>query len=156
MYSAHGPRTTSWALRYTIAVDGRWGTRRAHIVARSTEGTFERELEADNGSWRVDGRPAPELDGCRDVDLEASACTNTLPVHRLGLAVGDSADAPAAYVRAVDLSVERLEQHYTRLPDDAGRSRYDYSAPVFAYRDVLVYDKAGLVVDYPGLAVRAA
>jgi uncharacterized protein len=41
-------------------------------------------LEADgHGQWKVDGEAAPQLDGCLDVDLEASAFTNALPVHRL-------------------------------------------------------------------------
>ena len=50
--------------------------------------------------------------------------------------------------------MERLEQRYTRLPDDDGRLRFDYAAPAFACRDVIVYDDAGLVFDYPGIAVR--
>jgi len=28
----------------------------------------------DSGRWRTNGSAAPELDGCVDVDLEASAC----------------------------------------------------------------------------------
>jgi hypothetical protein len=114
-------------------------------------------LESDGtGRWRVDGRPAPLLDGCVDADLEASAFTNALPVNRLGLEVGQRADAPAAYVRALDLRVERLEQQYTRLPDEGESSRYDYRAPQFDFAYVLVYDEFGLILDYPGLAVRVA
>jgi uncharacterized protein len=106
------------------------------------------------GSWTVDDAPAPQLDGCLDVDLEVSACTNTLPVHRLGLAVGEAADAPAAYVRAAAFAVERLEQRYERLPDDGDLVRYAYASPRFGYEDVLVYDADGLIVDYPGIAAR--
>lgn len=40
------------------------------------------------GGWR----PGPRLDGCFDVDLESSSMTNTLPVHRLGLAPGAAAE----------------------------------------------------------------
>jgi hypothetical protein len=98
----------------------------------------------------------PQLTGCLDVDLEASACTNAFPVHRLGLEVGQAADAPAVYVRARDLSVERLEQSYKRLPNDGEHSRYHYVAPTFNFRAVLVYDVFGLVLDYPGIAVRTA
>ena len=97
-----------------------------------------------------------ELAGCLDVDLEASGFTNAFPVHRLALSVGGRADAPAAYVRATDLRVERLEQTYTRLPDEGNRSRYDYASPAFDFRAVLVYDEFGLVLDYPGIAVRVA
>ncbi len=83
-------------------------------------------------------RPAPELDGCLDVDLESSVCTNKLPVHRLHLGVGQAGDVPAAYVRALDLRVERLEQRYVRAADDQKHQRYDYSAPVFDFAARLV------------------
>jgi len=79
-----------------------------------------------------------------------------LPVNRLGLAIGEGADAPAVYVRAVGLRVERLEQRYVRLEDDAGRQRYRYSAPSFGFECELIYDDSGLVIAYPGIAVRAS
>jgi hypothetical protein len=81
--------------------------------------------------------------------------TNTLPVHRLTLATGEHAAAPAAYVRALDLGVTRLEQTYRRIPDDGPRQRYDYAAPAFGFTSRLAYDESGLVLDYPGIARRA-
>jgi hypothetical protein len=96
----------------------------------------------------------PELDGCLDVDLESSACTNTFPVHRLDLAVGQSAEAPAAYVRALGLRVEKLDQNYTRLENDRDQQRYEYRAPRFGFRARLVVDESGLLLAYPGLATR--
>jgi uncharacterized protein len=147
----------AWSVSYTVMIDTSWATRSAHIVGRSAQGTHEVRLEGDGiGGWRVDGRGAPHVNGCLDVDLEASACTNALPIHRLRLDVGDQVDSPAVYVRAPDLRVEMLEQRYVRLPNDADHSRYDYAAPEFDYRGVLVYDEFGLVVDYPGIAVRVA
>ena len=114
-------------------------------------------LEADGrGGWLVDGVAAPHLDGCLDVDLESSSLTNAFPVNRLGLAPTESADAPAAYVRALDLVVERLEQRYVRIDDGSGGGRYDYTSPAFDFRCELAYDAAGLVLDYPGIASRAA
>jgi uncharacterized protein len=113
-------------------------------------------LEADgNGHWLVDGDPARHLDGCLDVDLETSAMTNALPVRRLGLRVAAGAAAPAAFVRAFGQPVERLDQTYARTTDEAGRHRYDYAAPAFDFEARLVYDESGLVLDYPGIAVRA-
>jgi hypothetical protein len=148
----------AWGIRYTLSVDTNWRTRTAHIFGRSMVGERELRLEGDGaGSWRVDGVPAPnEVAGCLDVDLEASAFTNALPVHRLRLSVGQRADAPAVYVRALDLSVERLDQTYARLEDDGDHSRYHYTGPRFNYEDQLVYDRSGLVLDYPDLAVRVA
>ncbi|HSJ44114.1 MAG TPA: putative glycolipid-binding domain-containing protein [Euzebyales bacterium] len=146
-----------WSVRYTIALDRAWGTRRAHVVGLDAAGTRQLDLLNDGaGHWRVNGQPAPHLDGCIDVDLESSALTNALPVHRLALEVGDAADAPAAYVRAPDLGVERLDQHYLRTPDEAGRQCFAYEAPRFSFNCRLVYDEAGLVLHYPGLATRVA
>jgi hypothetical protein len=145
----------AWSINYQLTVDAGWTTRAAHIVGRSALGLNEVRLDRDGAdAWRVDGRRAPELDGCQDVDLEASAFTNALPVHRFGLAIGQQADAPAAYVRALDLRVEPLEQSYTRLENDGEHSRYDYVSPAFDFRAELVYDEFGLVLDYPGIAVR--
>jgi hypothetical protein len=147
----------AWNVGYTIAVDAGWATRTVHVLSRSALGEREVRIERHpTGGWRVNGRHAPELTDCEDVDLEASAFTNAFPVHRLMLDIGESADAPAAYVRAPNLRVERLEQRYVRLPDDGVRPRYDYEARVFEYRDVLVYDENGLVLAYPGIAERVA
>ena len=146
-----------WSVQWSLTVDTGWATRTAEVRSRSRLGERTVRLERDGlGEWRVDGEAAPELTGCLDVDLEASACTNTLPAHRLGLGIGEHAGAPAAYVRASDLRVERLEQRYERLADEPGRMRYAYRAPAFGYDDVLVYDASGLVLEYPGLATRAA
>jgi uncharacterized protein len=145
----------AWVVEYEIELDDRWATRSAHISARTATGHRTTSLAADtDGRWRIDGRAAPHLDGCRDVDLESSAMTNAFPVHRLQLAVGARADAPAAYVRAADLTVERLDQTYERVADDAGQQRFEYAAPVFDVNCRLVYDQSGLVIDYPGIALR--
>jgi hypothetical protein len=147
----------TWAVDYTIVLDATWTTRSARITGRSVAGVRSVALQADGaGSWLVDGAAAPYLDGCLDVDLESSAMTNALPVHRMGLAVGARASAPAAYVRVPDLSVERLEQDYLRTMDEGSQQRYDYAAASFGFASQLGYDESGLVLTYPGIAVRAA
>ena len=146
----------TWVVTYSIALDAAWVTRSARITARSGSGSRETLLAADGaGTWLVNGGPAAHLDGCLDVDLESSAMTNTLPVHRLALVTGGHADAPVAYVRALDLGVARLEQAYQRIADDGPHQRYDYAAPSFGFTSRLVYDESGLVLDYPGIARRA-
>ena len=146
----------TWVVEYVIDLDGTGATRGARIRGRSAAGSSAALLEADGaGQWVVNGVPAPHLDGCFDVDLESSALTNALPVRRMGLAPGARAAAPAAYVRAVGLAVERLEQTYLRAPDEGAHQRYDYAAPAFGFACRLTYDESGLVLDYPGIAVRA-
>jgi hypothetical protein len=146
----------TWVVTYRIEVDAVWLTRRARIEGRTGSGSRQVRLESDGaGHWLVDAAPAAGLDGCLDVDLESSAMTNTLPIHRLDLPIGGQAIAPAAFVRALDLSVGRLEQTYRRIADHDAHQRYSYSAPAFGFASRLVYDQSGLVIDYPGIAGRA-
>jgi len=143
----------AYAVRYEIELDERWRTREARVWSDTVDGPHAVVLRSDGeGSWTVDGAPAPQLDGLVDVDLEASACTNTLPVHRLDLPKGDVVAAPAAYVRALDLSVRRLDQTYERLDD----RRFAYTSEGGSFEAVLTYDDSGLIADYPGIAVRHA
>jgi hypothetical protein len=145
----------AWAVHYRVVLDASWRTESARVTSRSRAGSHELALRCDSsGRWHIGGEPAPQLDGCLDVDLESSALTNAFPAHRLGLEVGEEAEAPAVYVRALDLSVERLEQRYLRLDDTEGRQRYRYAAPSFDFECELVYDEFGLLLDYPGIAVR--
>jgi hypothetical protein len=115
-YDIHGCTTAvedaqAWIISYAIRLDETWATRSVRITGRSASGIRQARLESDGlGHWRADGEAASHLDGCLDVDLESSAMTNALPVHRMGLRAGARAPAPAAYVRALDLSVGRLDQ----------------------------------------------
>ncbi len=145
----------AWSVGYVIDVDDSWSTRRAAIDVMTAGGTRHIELTGDgDGNWHLDGQPVPHVTGCLDVDLESSSMTNTLPVHRLTPGSGAEMSAPAVYVRAIDLSVERLEQTYRREPDTGVGSSYDYAAPRFDTRCRLVYDGAGLITVYPGIAER--
>jgi hypothetical protein len=145
-----------WYVGYEITLAADWSSLTAEVRNRSLPGAVELSLRSDrSGGWLIDGVAAPHLDGCLDVDLESSSLTTAFPVHRLGLEVGQAAEAPAAYVRALDLEVQRLEQRYVRLPDGATGQRYHYASPQFDFECELVYDRFGLVIDYPGIAVRA-
>ena len=142
-----------YAVRYEIELDDRWRTREARVASDTVGGPRSTVVRSDGeGRWTVDDRPAPELDGLLDVDIEASACTNTLPIHRLRLPPGETVPAPAVYVRALDLSVARLDQTYARVDGH----RFDYTSEGGDFEAVLEYDDAGLIVDYPGIATRFA
>jgi hypothetical protein len=144
-----------WVVSYHLELDSKWNTRRARLTGKTSVGSVERLVESDGeGHWQVDGVDASHLAGCLDIDLESSAFTNALPVHRLSLDVNERAGAPAAYVRLTG-KVERLEQTYARVDNEDGRQCYAYEAPVFDFRCRLMYDQSGLVLDYPGIAIRA-
>jgi len=94
----------------------------------------------------------PAVAGCLDVDLAFTPATNILPLRRLRLAVGESREMTAAWVRFPDLSVEPLAQRYTRL--DEGRVRYESRDGAFTAE--LEVDELGLVERYPPLWERVA
>lgn len=144
----------AWSFRYELEIDAKWHAHRGTI--RSADGGRLTLASEEPGRWLVDGVPDPALDGCLDIDLEGSALTNTAPVHRLGLAVGERAEAPAVYVRTNTLRVERLDQTYRRLPYDGEGFALEYTSPRFGYRATLTFAADGLVTDYPGIAVRVA
>jgi hypothetical protein len=144
------------AVGYDLQIDADWCTRSAAVWSRSEDGLLTTCIESDGrGRWTVDGGATPALDGCLDVDLESSACTNLLPLRRTRLADDGPVSAPAAYVRVEHLRVERLEQTYTRVRSPSPRQiRFHYVAPAFGFACQLTYDRSGLVVSYPSIAVR--
>lgn len=132
-----------------VRVDYRVNTDRNGLSA-STNVVYARGFErrsltlerTPSGAWTVDGTEAEALDGCTDVDLGCTPATNTLPILRLGLAVGGSSAIRAAWVRFPDLSVDAATQTYQRLRD----TTYRYSSGLFEAD--LGVDADGLVVDY--------
>jgi hypothetical protein len=147
--------STLWSVGYDVTVDRSWRTVAVHASNLAATGKGELTLARDpGGRWIANGELRPDLDGCVDVDFESSAVTNTLPLHRLDFIEGVGVDVPAAFVRADDLRVERLEQRYTLIEAGAELILFHYESSTFEFECDLRYDSAGLVVDYPGIAIR--
>jgi hypothetical protein len=143
-----------WSVTYRIELDRQWRTRRVDAVATTSTGERHLSLRAVPGRWMVDGRRRPDLDGCVDVDFESSSVTNTVPLHRLQFRIGEPVAAPAAFVRATDLRVHRVEQRYTLRTRTPEGFTFDYESATFDFACRLTFDAAGLILDYPGIAVR--
>ena len=86
-----------------------------------------------------------ELDDCIDVDISTTPLTNSLPVRRLRLDPGQSAEIQVGYVDVPTLSIRAVSQRYTRI--DA--RTYRYASGSFA-ADV-IFDEHDLVADYKDL-----
>ena len=142
-----------FAVRYQIRCDGSWTLNYASIEVIG--GQRKVELLSDGrGKWtNASGNALPNLDGAIDVDISATPFTNTLPIRRLRLALGHSADIRAAYVHIPDLDIVRDPQRYTCL-EPLRCYRYESLDSDFV-REIEV-DADGLVVTYPGLFKRLA
>lgn len=123
----------------------------AALVLRSSRGR-RLDVVRHDSTWTVDTAPRPDLDAAVDIDLAFSPFTNTLPVRRLSLADGESADIVTAYVEAGSFQVSADPQRYTRLAAD----RYRYEARDRDFVADLTVDADGLVVDYPDRFTRVS
>lgn len=86
-----------------------------------------------------------------DVDITATPLTNTLPIRRLSLKPGESADIKVAYVTIPDLSVTPDEQRYTRLDERTDRGRYRFEQLGTGFTAILQLDAERLVEHYSEL-----
>jgi hypothetical protein len=137
-------------LRYAIECNAEWRTRSALVEGTAGGEPIRFVLKADGaGRWTRDGTPLPELLGALDVDLGFTPATNTLPIRRLALAIGQSTPARSAWLRFPELRLEPLEQTYTREADQTFRYRALIDGETFTAR--LDTDVYGRVVLYEGL-----
>lgn len=107
-------------VRYKIITDQRWSTRAAQIICWDDLGQRELRIVREDNRWYANERPLPLHSDCEDVDLAWSPSTNTLPIRRLGLAIGSRSGPPtAAWIRLPELIVEPLQQTYQRTGQTA-------------------------------------
>jgi hypothetical protein len=136
---------------YEVTCDDKWVTRAVLVDVRGPEGNRSLRLTAGDGRWRHEnGAQIDAIRGCVDVDLAWSPSTNTLPIRRLGLGVGQAAAAVAAWIRFPQLTVEPLAQEYLRLTE----RRYRYSSAGGRFVAELDVDDDGLVTRYGDIWAR--
>ena len=112
------------------------------------DGSRRVELTGDgSGNWLVDGQAARPLDGCLDVDLWPTPFTNSLPIRRLQLRPGQTAELLVAFVLAPELEVSAKPQRYTCH----GATAFRFEALDDGFIAELAVDEHGLVFLYPGL-----
>ena len=94
----------------------------------------------------------PTLNPTRvSVHVALTPATNTLPIKRLNLGVGESRDIAAAYVPLPDqidgdFLPQRAQQRYTCLVPN---QKYRYEGIFRNFKAELEVDEYGLVIDYP-------
>ena len=143
---------TPFRLHYEITCDSTWNVKKLDLVLLSGS-RKSLKLQADGqGHWSTHaGDPIPSLDGCIDVDISATPFTNTLPIRRLKLSPGQSAELLVAYVLIPELELMPDKQRYTCLELHAQGGLYRYESMESDFKAELPIDSDGLVIDYPGL-----
>jgi len=138
--------------RYEITCDRSFHTKAANISVRDAAGERKLQIVNEDGRWFENGVENQTVAGALDLDLGWSPSTNTLPIKRLGLEIGQtSGEFIAAWVRFPELTLQPLPQEYLRLGD----RKYRYSSRGGAFvAELLVYEH-DLVLDYEGFWQRA-
>ncbi|MCG7392193.1 putative glycolipid-binding domain-containing protein [Microvirga sp. ACRRW] len=140
-----------FGLHYRLRVDSSWRTRSVHL---QTTAGHVLDLESNGqGAWIENGKPRPELQGCIDVDIQATPLTNTLPIRRLEWQAGQSTDIRLCYIAMPDLSVSARDQRYTAIEPG---SLYRFESLESGFTADLPVDEDGFVRDYPELFRRLA
>lgn len=132
-------------IQYAIRLDEDWNVRQ-FVLFRDLEEPDLWLARDIAGRWgEVNGVYRRELEGCTDIDLVSSPFTNTLPIRRLGLAVGEQADVLAAWIDPESLQVAPVRQRYARIAE----RRYRHESLETGYDVEFEVDEHGLVLDEP-------
>jgi uncharacterized protein len=140
------------ALELTATAEG-W--RRRLVIRHDGSGGWDAEVEEDGdppgGAW--DGA-LPDLAGARDIDIENSPLTNTMPILRHGFQRAGSGDFLMAFVRTPTLRVEASPQRYEHVRATELGSVVRYLSRDGDFTAELELDPDGLLSFYPRLARR--
>ncbi|HEY6559937.1 MAG TPA: putative glycolipid-binding domain-containing protein [Polyangiaceae bacterium] len=154
---AFDEQQSPFRLTYRLAWNESWQLREAELLVATERATQSLHLQTDgHGHWKHgDGRAIDELDGCLDIDIWPTPFTNSFPIRRERMPVGERREFRMAWVFAPDLTVHPQPQAYTRLAD---RLYLFESLDGTGFNAELPVDEDGIVLDYPDLfrRVRAA
>ncbi len=134
-------------LDYEVVCNSAWETRSGRVAGWVGDEPVEIEISVDTSHhWLVNGEEYPQTDDCTDLDLNFSPSTNLLPIRRLGLSIGQSAEVKAAWLRFPSFMLEPLEQRYIHVDDGI----YRYESDGGRFTTELSVNEAGFVTHYPG------
>ncbi|HZQ21677.1 MAG TPA: putative glycolipid-binding domain-containing protein [Terriglobales bacterium] len=130
---------------YAVYCDSQWRTRRVEVNRTIAANSQSLRLSVgSDGVWRSPDGELPDVKDCVDIDLGLTPATNTLPIRRLNLSIGQTVSVTAAWAKFPELQIRPLPQTYTRIA--ANRYRYE-SATGFSAE--IVVDDVALVALYP-------
>lgn len=144
------PELGPMRIAYRLAWDEAFRIQEAQLTLTHDRGAKGLHLLTDGrGHWRHrDGRPVEDLDDCIDIEIWPTPFTNSFPLWRAPLAIGERREFLMAWISAPDMTLRAQPQAYTRLDERLYRfENLDGSG----FSADLPLDEHGLVIDYPGL-----
>lgn len=135
-------------LDYKIECDVNWQTVSAQVSGFVGMEKIEIGIAVDaKKCWTINGKANPQTANCTDIDLNFSPVTNTLPVRRLNLQIGEKAEVRAAWLRFPSFKLEVLKQTYERIAENV----FHYESAGGKFKTEIEINDFGLVINYPNL-----
>lgn len=133
-------------VQYVLRIAPTWHVRQFLLFRDMDEPDLWLAIDAHHRWGEVNGSFRPELEGCADIDLTCTPFAATVPIRRLGLAVGESAEIDVIAVDVETLGAVPRPTRYERIAVQAWRAT---SLPTGDVREYEV-DARGLVVQEQG------
>lgn len=135
--------------KYEIACRPDWSTKYVKIFQ---DNHHQLTLMGDGkGNWQDNHNQAiKELEGCVDIDFQATPSTNILPVRRLHAKAKQRRQIRVVYMTFPELHYYPVEQFYTKLNNE----EWLFEQPEDNFSATIKVDENGFVTDYPGLFKR--
>lgn len=145
----------AFRIRYKISCDLRWRVRKIFVESLDENEQTISFMSDGFGNWANEsGKPVAQLKGCLDVDITATPFTNTLPIRRLSLISGESAEIKVVYFTIPEMQVSVAPQKYACLEINSGGGKFRFESLDSGFTAVITVDADGLVAEYPKLFKR--
>lgn len=142
----------AFRLHYRLWLNHQWQVA-SFRIGHLPYGTEYRFFRDANNFWsRADllGDDDGQWADCTDLDISCTPFTNTLPIRRLKLEIGESAEIQVLYVNCPQIQLEVLRQKYERLSE----LQYRFTSLETDFTAIITVDEDGFVTDYPELFER--
>jgi uncharacterized protein len=137
---------------YKIITFLNWHTYRIEVtVSGATYKNLRIEVTPRQG-WFAKHGMFEAFTGLIDVDLGITPSTNTLPINRLNLNIGNQTELTAVWIQFPKLTMKPLAQRYTRL----SKNIYRYENADGSFAADLTVDDLGIVKSYGEIWTRAS
>lgn len=145
----------AYRIRYQVHCDSEWRVRKV-VVTWLNKNEQVINLTSDGlGNWTNQlGEAISAFEGCFDVDVSVTPFTNTLPIRRLNLNRGESAEIKVVYVTAPKMQLSIEHQRYYFVEQNEVGSKYKFESLGGEFTAIISVDTDSLVEDYPKLFKR--
>ena len=141
----------TYRIKYQIVCDTDWKVERVRVKDLLINKALV-FIQKEDGVWSDEQDHLIEaLNGCIDVDIMITPFTNTIPIKRLRLAMGESREISVLYFRIPGLTFSKFDQRYTFLSQEKDHGVYKYESLSSGFTSDIKVEADGLVMDYPGI-----